>query len=164
MDRPSVTIKELTESDLPAGADIIRRAFATVAAEFGLTKENCPTNGAFIDADRLLDEYRRGIKMFGLFGEDRQLGFVALERKDEDTFFLEKLAVLPEFRHNRYGGMLMDCAKEYVAQAGGKNISIGIILENQRLLQWYKTLEFVETGTKKFDHLPFTVCFLRLAV
>jgi len=160
----NIKIIEIAEPDIIASADIIRRSFATVAVEFGLTKENCPTNGAFLEVDRLLDEYRRGIKMFGLFSDNRQIGFVALERKDTDIFYLEKLAVLPEFRHKRFGERLMDFAKEHVRQAGGKDISIGIIYENKRLLNWYKAFGFVETGTKQLDHLPFTVCFMRLDI
>ena len=153
-------IAEINESDIPASADIIRRSFLTVAGEFGLTRENAPTNGAFIEDEKLLGDFRKGIKMFGLFEGGEQAGFAALERKDAKTFYLEKLAVLPERRHNGYGGKLIEFAKDYVGKAGGEEISIGIIYENKLLLEWYKAYGFEETGTKVFAHLPFTVCFM----
>jgi ribosomal protein S18 acetylase RimI-like enzyme len=160
----SVHIAELNETELAASAEVIRCSFATVASEFGLTRDNCPTNGAFLEDGRICDEYFRGIKMFGLKNGNEQIGFMALEQKDADTFYLEKLSILPEFRHTGYGGMMVGCAKKYVKQAGGNNISIGIIYENKRLLEWYRSLGFIETGTKHFDHLPFTVCFMRLDI
>lgn len=160
----SLIIYEITEKEIAASADIIRRSFKTVADEFHLTKENASTNGAFLEDGKLLDEYRRNIKMFGLFEGGNQIGFVALEQKDNETFYLEKLSVLPEYRHKGCGKMLMNCAVEYVKNVGGKTISIGIIYENKPLLEWYKKLCFVETGKKMFPHLPFTVCFMKLDV
>lgn len=44
-----------------------------------------------------------GIEMYGLYEEDRFVGFVALEKANEEVYWLEKLAVLPEFRHKGYG-------------------------------------------------------------
>lgn len=157
-------IKSITESDITDSADIVRRSFKTVADEFHLTRENAPTNGAFLEDGKLLDEYRRGIKMFGLFEGEAQIGFAAVEQKDRETFYLEKLAVLPEYRCKGYGKALTDCTIQYVKNTGGKFISIGIIYENKPLLEWYKKFGFVETGTNLFPHLPFTVCFMRLDV
>lgn len=155
-------INEISEKEIAVSADIVRRAFKTVADEFYLTKDNAPTNGAFLKDGKLFDEYYKGIKMFGLYENDTQIGFVALERKESETFYLEKLAVLPEYRHKGYGNALVDFAVEYAGNIGAKTISIGIIYENKPLLEWYKKLGFIETGTKIFPHLPFTVCFMKL--
>ena len=155
-------ITEIAENDIVTSANIIRRAFKTVADEFGLTEENAPTNGAFLKDGKLLEEYRKGIKMFGLFEGEIQIGFVALERNDGETFYFEKLAVLPEHRHKSYGRALMDFAAAHVKDAGGKAVSIGIVYENKRLLEWYEKYGFVQTGVKNYGHLPFTVCFMRL--
>lgn len=40
--------RQLKESDLPECSDTIRKSFQTVADEFKLTPEKCPTNGAFM--------------------------------------------------------------------------------------------------------------------
>jgi hypothetical protein len=42
----------------------------------------------------------------------------------------------------------------------GKKASIGIINENVRLKKWYIKHGFCEKALQRFDHLPFTVCFL----
>ncbi|MFT8315737.1 MAG: hypothetical protein ABF633_16030 [Clostridium sp.] len=41
-------IREIKNQELSISAAIIRESFLTVAKEFDLTKENCPTSGAFI--------------------------------------------------------------------------------------------------------------------
>ena len=154
--------REIKENEIPVSAEIIRRAFKTVADEFSLTRENNPAHGAFITDEKLFEEYRKGIKFFGLFEEEAQIGFAALEQKDNDIFYLEKLAVLPDFRHKGGGRALMDFTAGYARKMNGREISIGIIYENKRLLEWYSQYGFEETGTKIFPHLPFTVCFMKL--
>lgn len=154
-------IESITENLIPSSADVIRCSFSTVAEEFNLTGENCPTNGAFLNDDKLFEEYKRGIKMFGVFENETQIGFMALEQNDS-TFFIEKLAVLPEYRHNGCGKALLDFAADYVCKAGGNIISIGVIYENKQLLKWYEDYGFVITEVKKIPMLPFTVCLMKL--
>ena len=97
------TITQLAPDDIPAAAEVIRQAFATVAEAFDLTEENCPTNGAFLRDAALAEEQERGTVLYGLSDEDGLSGCMALKRKDEATFSLEKLAVAPWSR-NRCAG------------------------------------------------------------
>ncbi len=157
-------IRSLTEKDIATSAEIVIQSFKTVADEFGLTEENAPTNGAFLKDENILEELRKGVKMFGVFKGACQVGFMALEAKDDKTYYLEKLAVLPKYRHMGFGKALVEYAAQFVKEAGGRVISIGIIYENKPLWAWYKELGYVETGTKKFDHLPFAVCFMKLEI
>lgn len=93
------------------------------------------------------------------------MGCVGIEDpQKDDTFYIERLAVLPDYRHKRIGRRLMDYAFEKIKSYNGKTVSIGIIDENTVLKEWYKKYGFEETGIKKFDHLPFTVCFLQKKV
>lgn len=159
-----MTISALQPEQLEESARVIREAFKTVADEFGFTSRNNPTNGAFIQARKLLDDYEKGILMYGLMDGDRQVGFVALENKDGETFYLEKLSVLPEFRHKGGGVMLLNYAAQTVRQLGGSIISIGIVDENQRLKNWYLDNGYIITMKKDLPHLPFTVCYMKLFV
>lgn len=148
------------ESELRDSARVIRNAFKTVALEFNLTRKNCPTHPSFVTVRQLNELRRRGLKLFGLFLGDTQIGFVAVEKADKSLFYIEKLAILLEHRHNGYGKKLMEFALEYIKVNGGKKVSIGIIDEHIVLKNWYRELGFEVTTTKKFAHLPFTVCFM----
>ena len=141
---------------------IISGSFRTVAQDFGLTEANCPSNAAFITIDKLYQLKEKGVSMYGLFQDSKQIGFVGIEEAKDDIYYMETLAVLPEYRHLGYGKKLMDFVRDEVRKKGGKRLGIGIIDENKVLKKWYANYGFCETGIKKFDHLPFTVCFMEM--
>ncbi len=153
-------IKEVRKAELEACAEVVRQSFATVARNFGLTLENCPTNGAFIKAERLYAERAKGNCMYALHAAGKLAGFFELEKLEEHLYAIERLSVLPEHRHNGYGTLLLAYAKQQASALGGEKISIAIIEENTVLKRWYMANGFVPTGTKVFAHLPFTVGFL----
>lgn len=157
-----VAIKEITRMDLPECVPVIQKGFGTVAIEFGLTRENCPTNGAFIGLDRLETDFQKGNLMFGLYDDVELVGFMQLEQLQDRRVAMEKITVLPKFRHNGYGKALLSHAISVAAGMGAKLLTIGIIEENTVLKNWYAKNGFAHTGIKKFDHLPFTVGFMEI--
>jgi ribosomal protein S18 acetylase RimI-like enzyme len=148
------------EYEVKASVNVIQKAFKTVADEFSLTKENAPTNAAFIDADNLKQLIRKGGKLFGVLDDKKQIGFVVVEKADNGLYYMEKLAVIPEYRHKGIGTRIIDFVFEYVREHGGDTVSIGIIDENSILKNWYKNYGFLEIRTSKFEHLPFNVCYM----
>jgi N-acetylglutamate synthase-like GNAT family acetyltransferase len=95
--------------------------------------------------------------------DSKAAGCIAIEKsiREEDTFYIEKVSVLPEYRHNGYGIDLMNFALDKIKIKGGKWVSIALIDSNTRLKDWYLNQGFIETGTKDFPHLPFRVCFMK---
>ena len=63
-----------------------------------------------------------------------------------------------------YGQELVEFTIDQVSKHGGKKISIGTIDEQTILKNWYKKLGFKEISTRKFEHLPFTVCYMEIEV
>jgi ribosomal protein S18 acetylase RimI-like enzyme len=156
----SIIFANVTPAMLDDCAKVIRESFITVANDFNLTRENAPTNPAFIEGDTLNKMYEKNISMFTVYKSDVQIGFVAIEKADDTLYYMEKLAILPEYRHKGYGIKVMDFVMRFVKSRGGKRVSIGIINENTVLKNWYISYGFRETGTKTYPHLPFTVCFM----
>ena len=159
-----ITLTQIQENQLSECLDIIRRSFSTVAEDFGLTAENCPTNGAFIPLSRLQSDYDKGNLMFGLYDDEKIIGFMEIAEYNTEICGLEKLAVLPEYRHNGYGKQLLDFAKKTAVDKGYKIMHVGIIDKNTRLKNWYSDYGFEHTGAKEFPHLPFLVGYMRLVV
>ncbi len=155
-------IRSVQIGELDDCAELIRESFLPVAESFGLTKENCPSNGAFLETERLILDWESGAKMYGLYREGNLCGFMELKAKEDGLFTLEKLCVLPACRHLGYGALFLDAAKKEAAAMGAKKISIGIMEENAVLKHWYETHGFVSTGTRQFPHLPFLVGFMEL--
>jgi GNAT superfamily N-acetyltransferase len=147
-------------SEFEHSVDIIRKSFATVAKEFGITKQNCPTNPAFILREHLEELQEKGGRFFGLFDSDEQVGFMAVEREEDAVFCVRRLAVLPKHRHKGFGRKLMEFACDYARGERAEKVTVRIMDNNLQLKDWYRNLGFVETGTKHFKQLPFDVCYL----
>ena len=156
------TITQLTDvSDIPQAVEIIRVSFKTVAEQFGLNEGNCPLNPAFFTEGKLKASIDDGMVCFILGHDNRQVGFVGMKKLSSLEYSLERLAVLPEERHNGCGKMLVDHVCTIARNAGGHEIHIGIINEHTILKQWYQDLGFSITSIDRYDHLPFRVCMMR---
>ena len=153
-------IRPAAFEDLPVCLAVIRRSFATVAEEFGLTPENCPTHTSFMPLEKLQKHFDWGWQMFMLLEENVPVGFYGLSEKENGRFELHNLAVLPEYRHRGYGRQLLEDAKRRAMEQGGTALEIGIIEEHTVLKNWYRANGFVPVGTKSFPHLPFTAGYL----
>ena len=102
----------------------------------------------------------KGATYFIMESGGEPAGCAALERASDQVCYLERLAVLPEFRRQGLGVALVEHALALAAAWGAGRVEIGIIAEQKDLAAWYEKLGFIPTGTKKFDHLPFTVGFM----
>jgi len=152
-----------SEKELKSFLSVIINSFSTVAEELKLTKETAPTNPAFITDERLLEIFNK-IKCFGLYYENLPIGFFGLEESEDSMLMLEKLSVLPEYRHKGFGKMILDYTVKFASEMGFKKISIAIINENYILKKWYRDYGFAETRINIFPHLPFEVCFMELTI
>jgi len=159
-----VEIKEiLNESELEQSVRVIRESFITVVQEFNLTQESAPSHPFFSTSEQLIELHKKAV-LFGLYVNEIQTGFVAVEKAEGGTFFLGRLAVIPQFRHHGYGAMLVRFVLDYVKKQGGAKVGLGMIDGHTVLKEWYKSLGFVQTGTKQFEHLPFLVCFMEKVI
>lgn len=151
------------EQDLSTIVKVLNLSHGTIARDFSFTKEDNPTNNAFIDEKTLREQLNNGIELYGLKMNNRLIGCIAIEKskREPGTYYIEKVSVLPEFRHQGIGVRLMDFATAKIKDAGGQIISIALIDSNTKLKKWYLSQGFIETGFKDFEHLPFRVCFMR---
>ena len=155
-----MSIHQIKTDELSTALHIICNSFATVAEEFHLTKENCPGHTAFITFEKLQMKYNSGDRMYLYYLDSVPVGFFSLKQIDSETWGLDHLAVLPEYRHRGIGEELLEFAEKTVREQNGKLLKIGIMEENVKLKRWYLCNGFLSTGTKRFAHLPFSVGFM----
>ncbi len=72
-------IRELDDNEFIRSTRVIRDSFKTVTAQFGLTKNNSASHPSFMTVRQLYKLKDQGVKLFGLFLGNRQVGFVAVE-------------------------------------------------------------------------------------
>ena len=156
----STVIKSADIKDIAALSGLIRDSYRNVAQRFGLTPENCPKHPSNCTDEWIRNDFKRGVSYYLLEHNGRPAGCAALEIPEPGLGYLERLAVLPASRRNGFGGRLVDHVLLQAADSAIKKISIGIIAAQAELKAWYQKIGFVETGTREFDHLPFTVRFM----
>ena len=166
-------IRLLEPSEFPQAAEVILASFLTVANDLGLTEENCPKYVGFVTtAERLQTQFDWGWWIYGLFEDEQFIGYASISKlsgiddaiADDGAYEIHNLAVLPEHRHKGYGKQLLDFCISEVKASGGNIINISIVEENTVLKNWYTANGFTHTGTKRFDHLPFTVGYMQWEV
>ena len=156
-------IRQMEKQEIPRCVRVIREAFATVAEEFGFTRENAPRFTAFAtDEERLRWHLEQEHRPMYVFCEEGQIvGYYSLALLKDGTIELNNLAVIPAYRHRGIGKRLLTHAFEEAGRRGCAVMRIGIVEENKVLRRWYEENGFVHTGTEKFDFFPFTCGYLR---
>lgn len=157
-----VVIQKAMDTDTCILSGLIRASYQDVAQRFNLTRKNCPKHPSNCKDDWIKKDLDRGVTYYILFKEGIPAGCVAMEKAESQTCFLERLAVLPEFRHKGLGRKLVTHILDMAEKINAKTVSIGIIAKQENLKIWYETLGFVYVATKKFDHLPFQVGFMKI--
>ena len=150
------------EEDLSQIVKVLNASHLTIAEQFGFTKEDNPSNNAFIDTLTLKEQLCKGITLYAQFVNGQAVGCIAIEKaaKEVDTFYIEKVSVTPEYRHQGLGVELMNFAHNEIKKQGGTKSSVALIDSHPVLKNWYLSQDYEITGTKDFEHLPFAVCFM----
>jgi N-acetylglutamate synthase-like GNAT family acetyltransferase len=155
------TIRKTDASDADVLARLIRAAYRDVAERFGLTFENAPTHPSNCQPAWIERDLERGVSYFLLSVEATPCGCVALELATPSLAYLERLAVVPEFRHRGLGAELVARAVAEAVTAGARRVSVGVIAAHEEVVDWYREQGFELDETREFSHLPFTVAFLQ---
>lgn len=158
--KTELIIRDASTSDISLLTTLIRNSFRDVADRFNLTSENCPTHPSNCTTEWIESDLKKGVKYYILERENVSCGCVALEQAQPDVFYLERLSVLPQFRRNGFGKLLVNLALNEAKKLGAHRVEIGIISHQTELKEWYKKLGFSTKKESRFEHLPFVVAFM----
>jgi len=156
----SIIIREATNADINLLTTLVRNAFCEVAERFHLTPENCPKHPSNCTPEWFEVALAKGIRYYILEDHQTPCGCVALEHAKPDVCYLERLAVLPQFRRKGLGKALVAYVFAEARKLEISRVEIGIIAEHIELKEWYEKLGFVVTKEARFEHLPFRVAFM----
>ncbi|MCP4024507.1 MAG: GNAT family N-acetyltransferase [Desulfobacteraceae bacterium] len=156
----TLRIEPAGTSDDALISGIIQEAYTIVAQRFDLTKENCPKHPSNCTPDWIKNDFLRGTAYYLLFCDGQAVGCAALEKADENTGYLERLAVLPRFQKQGIGQSLVSHIFKQAGELNLKTIGIGIIAKQHDLCTWYEKIGFIKGNIKLFEHLPFDVMFM----
>ncbi|QKF82353.1 GNAT family N-acetyltransferase [Halarcobacter ebronensis] len=157
-----MSIYKATIDDAKLISSIISKANKDIANKFSLDINNCPKHPSFYTTQWVLSDMQRQEEYF-LYKKDKEVvACVAFENPREEVGYLNRLSVIPSYRHKGIGEELVKYIFEYAKSKNIKRLSIGIIAEHQVLKQWYIKLGFKESNKKSFPHLPFEVLYMNI--
>lgn len=162
--KPPIEIRTADKADISLLARLIRDSFADVAHRFGLDRQNCPKHPSNCSDEWIARDMGRGVAYYILEERGLTKGCVAIEQADATQCYLERLAVLPQFRKAGLGRALVQHVFDQARVLGVGQVGIGLMDQDTALKRWYGALGFVETHTKTFAHLPFRVAFMKCAL
>ena len=134
-------------NDCQVLTEIQHKSFITVAEEFGYTIENAPYHSAFIKKEKIEKQMMDGGKFFVFKIGDEFIGSVGYILEN-GNYVIERLAVIPEYRHKGIGKELMDFIENKVKSKNAKSIRLAMIDNNLVLKEWYYKLGYNVIETK----------------
>ena len=144
--------------------DILNKAFMTVALQFNFTKETTERFPAFMEADIIDSQLKKGLKMYGYNIDNKIVGCGGYSFYRDQVYLIERLGTLPEYRHNGIGKKLMGFIENKIRENGGKTAEIHVVDINEILIKWYKNMDYKQIRTDKlYDgerKLPFNSCVM----
>lgn len=155
-------ILSVQEDELEACAETVRAAFGITAAEFGFTKENYPSGGAFITRDVLAKAKERGVHMYAAWVDGKVAGYVQLEKKEGGVYSFQKFAVLPQYQQLGIGRALIAFCRNKAEIYGGRKLSLIMVDRNEKLKLFYQSNGFQVIGTKTDPEHPFLQALLEM--
>ena len=156
----SITIREATSEDILLLTILIRHSFRDIAEQFGLTPDNCPNHPSNCTPDWIKTALKKGARYYLLENNHEPCGCIALEQAGPDVCYLERLAVLPQFRKRGFGRALANHVIAEAKKLGVSRVEIGIIFKHVELKEWYQRSGFSVKNVAHFKHLPFEVAFM----
>ncbi|MCV6589941.1 MAG: GNAT family N-acetyltransferase [Marinobacterium sp.] len=155
-----MSIYPASRTDAEQLARIISQANKDVAQQFGLNASNAPNHPSFCTSDWVRSDFDRGERYFFYHHQGKPVGCVAYEKASEETIYLNRLSVLPDWRHQRIGHDMVTFVLAQAREQGASKVSVGIIADHTLLLKWYQSQGFTRHTTRRFEHLPFDVTYL----
>jgi len=143
---------------------VLNAAFAIEVADFGITRDNTPSNPAFWTSTAIPAVVGRGFELFALEDDGRIVGcaFAGPSKSRAGVWSLRHLAVDPTTQRAGHGARLVADGARRARAAGAVVLAIGIVAENTRLSAWYRRLGFESIDKNQYPGLVFTVERLQL--
>ena len=159
-----MSIVDVAPERYPECLAVLQAGFATDVADFGITRENTPSNPAFWGEAAIPAVTGKGFQLFAIEEDGRIVGcaFVGPSKSRPGVWSLRHLAVDPTTRHAGHGAALVAEGARRARGAGAEVLAIGIVAENSQLSQWYRRLGFESIYKTQYPGLVFTVERMRL--
>jgi ribosomal protein S18 acetylase RimI-like enzyme len=154
-------IRQAEQADIPMLVAVIGTAFKKAAERLGLPPQKDSKHASNITDSWITGDMDKGVRYFILEADGLPVGAVTVGHARPDASFIGRLSVLPDYQGRGLGNKLLAFAIEKAAETGARYISVGVISDEQHLVDWYKRMGFTVNRRTVFEHFPFEVTMMR---
>ncbi|WP_432665429.1 GNAT family N-acetyltransferase [Wukongibacter baidiensis] len=140
-----MAIRPLRKEDYPDCVDLLNQSFEK----------------KHFSIEQLKKEILKNTFFYGAFEKEELIGCVGLLQKSEESYKIVRLAVHPNHQHKGYGKKLITHAENMAILAGGNKMSLGFIIPNELLKNWYLNLGYEIEKIKKYKNSGESICFAK---
>jgi diamine N-acetyltransferase len=155
-----MNIDKASFSDIKNITLLVIEANKPIAYSLGITPENGPSHPSNCKDCWIEENMNKGEIYFICSYKDRVIGTIAYKIKGS-VLTMKHLAVLPKFWGLGLGSSLVNHIFECAKSQKVSSINIGLIDDNSRLKEWYKSFGFSPCKTKKIQGLPYRLTFMK---
>ncbi|MBE3092526.1 MAG: GNAT family N-acetyltransferase [Actinobacteria bacterium] len=157
-----IELKLADESYAEIVSKIIQRSFKEQAEILNISETKYPNYVAFETLDKVKSSIENGEKLVLGLKNEKIIGTVrySLDKNINDKGYISRLAILPEYRGNSYGEILMKYAENQLKDLGVKYIELTIVAKFEKLKRFYEKQGYISKEKKLFPSLPFEVLFM----
>lgn len=134
----AISVRRATAADAAAVANLVNRAYEVEVF--------------FVDGNRTNEAEIAEMMTRGAFVVLEHKGGLAAAVFVDATGYIGMLSVLPEMQKHGLGKRLVRIAEAMCEAAGCDTTHLQIVNLREELARWYRSLGYVETGTKPFEH------------
>ena len=152
-----MTIQKVEARDAKLVSDIIGKSFEEQARILQMNEQQYPYYVAFEKPEAVIKAMENGEAVCLLMDSERAIGTIRcnVDNNDSTKGYINRLAVLPQYRKNGYGKLLMDFAEDMLKKCGVMDIEISIVRQFDRLQVFYEMLGYAVTKDVTYSFFPF---------
>jgi diamine N-acetyltransferase len=156
-----IRVREATVEDYPAIVEAVRQAFAPVAVELDLTRDNCPGHPSFYSLERLEKDLEYGKRFHVALHEGLIVGCVTLRDLGEGSWEVGRVTVRPAWQKQGLGRMLLDHAHRIAERLGARQTILDVFAQKQELVRWYQGQDYQIIDLFRVDTVPRLIARMR---
>lgn len=144
MENLGILKRIFNEDELKECLQIIHMAYKKRDEELGLNNVSSFRH-SYLSYEELKKLFDNGIEMFGYYLENKIVGFVSLDIR-ENKVKIKDIVVLPEHQNKGIGRLMLDFVKDETIRNNKTKIILGMIYDNEKLRLWYENYGFNVTN------------------
>ncbi len=141
-------------------AALLRTAYHEIAEKYHLSPRVYPAHPSYTTSVQISNEMKSGVEYFFMTRYGQPIGCASVLKVNRDVLFMDRLAVLPSFRGQGCGRLLVEHCLELARQRGAKRLETGITADRDELVEWYRRMGFRFKQPARLHFLPYRVEFM----